>query len=122
MIATHFNKVVYEPLLSSNVPNVHENTVSLLKTLKDHIPDVHVDSIQDALRETELMEDSKLEVDLLQRLNLDGTISQKDVLLIKKIGEEQYGDVWQAKYHGFPMACKILKRQLTPKDAEKVLE
>lgn len=139
LLAQHFTKTVYEPLLASKVPNVHENTVTLLKNMKEHLPDAQGDPIGpshpppsaplpsllthplgEALRDTGAVDDAKLELDLLKKLNLDGTISQKDVLLVKKIGEGQYGDVWQAKYHGFPVACKILKRQLNPKDAEKV--
>src|SRR5690606_34055209 len=102
---------------ASKVPNVHENTVTLLKSMKEHMPDSQGDhigstivyrlgnpSIGEALRENGSPEDSKLELELLKKLNLDGTISQKDVMLIKKIGEGQYGDVWQAKYHGFPVA------------------
>eukprot|EP01128_Nolandella_sp_AFSM9_P006224 TRINITY_DN3151_c0_g1_i1.p1 TRINITY_DN3151_c0_g1~~TRINITY_DN3151_c0_g1_i1.p1 ORF type:complete len:824 (-),score=169.85 TRINITY_DN3151_c0_g1_i1:258-2705(-) len=122
LLASHFTKNVYGPLLNSKVPNVHENTVTLLKNLKEHLPDGQASPIQDALRNNVLFEDSKLEVELLKKLNLDGTIHQKDIILIKKIGEGQYGDVWASKYHGYPVACKVLKRQLTPKDAEKALE
>lgn len=97
LLAQYFTKAVYESLLASKVPNVHENTVTLLKNIKEHLPDEQVEPFQDALRENGVIEDSKLELDLLKKLNLDGTISQKDILLIKKIGEGQYGDVWQVR-------------------------
>lgn len=155
---------VYEPLLASKVPNVAENTLALLKNLREHLPPAaahqlaayhpHALTLHGLAAHTHAAPhahtpgrdtgsggdgsggartaaprsanaqdgEAVLELELLKKLNLDGTIAQKDIVLIKKIGEGQYGDVWQAKYHGFPVACKILKRQLTPKDAEKALE
>lgn len=51
---------------------------------------------------------------LLQKLNFESTI-EWDVLspfLSKKVGEGKYGDVYLGKYHGYPVACKILKSQI----------
>uniref|UniRef100_A0A6B2L2L3 Protein kinase domain-containing protein n=1 Tax=Arcella intermedia TaxID=1963864 RepID=A0A6B2L2L3_9EUKA len=55
-------------------------------------------------------------------MNLEGNMSYRDILLVKKIGEGQYGDVWMGKYHDYPVACKILKRQMTDKESEKAIE
>lgn len=32
-----------------------------------------------------------------------------DVILKKQIGEGAYGSVYLAEYHGYPVACKIIK-------------
>lgn len=51
---------------------------------------------------------------LLQKLNFESTV-EWDALspfLSKKVGEGKYGDVYLGRYHGYPVACKILKSQI----------
>jgi serine/threonine protein kinase len=56
------------------------------------------------------------------RTYFEDSIRWEDLVLIKKVGEGKYGDVYKAKYHDFPVACKIIKKKLTEKDAESTLE
>jgi len=58
----------------------------------------------------------------LIKLHFEDSIKWEDLVLIKKIGEGKYGDVYKAKYHDFPVACKIIKKKLAEKDAESTLE
>lgn len=58
----------------------------------------------------------------LLKLHFEDSVKWEDLVLIKKIGEGKYGDVYKAKYHDFPVACKIIKKKLQEKDAEQTLE
>jgi len=59
---------------------------------------------------------------LLKQLHFEDTVNWEDITLIRKIGEGKYGDVYKALYHGFPVACKIIKKELQESDAESTLE
>lgn len=77
---------------------------------------------------------------LFKSLQMEDTVNWEDISLIRKIGEGKYGDVYkvsrsidalislvthrrvQALYHGFPVACKIIKKELQERDAESTLE
>lgn len=57
-------------------------------------------------------------------------ISFRDLKLGRKIGvgisssnpSGAYGDVYKAKFHGFPVVSKIIKKELREKDSAKTLE
>lgn len=61
---------------------------------------------------------------LLKQLNFESTMRWDELspYISKKIGEGKYGDVYKAKYHGFTVAAKIIKKELSDKDAESTLE
>ena len=40
----------------------------------------------------------------------------------KQIGEGAYGSVYLAEYHGYPVACKIIKAGLNRANAERLLD
>jgi len=52
-------------------------------------------------------------------LHSDDTLRWEDITLITKIGEGKYGDVYKGKYHGFPVACKIIKKKNYKKKTQK---
>eukprot|EP01126_Amoeba_proteus_P039804 TRINITY_DN4216_c0_g2_i10.p1 TRINITY_DN4216_c0_g2~~TRINITY_DN4216_c0_g2_i10.p1 ORF type:complete len:680 (-),score=115.23 TRINITY_DN4216_c0_g2_i10:545-2584(-) len=59
-----------------------------------------------------------------KKLNFESSISWADLRpeIQTKIGEGKYGDVFKAYYHAFPIACKVIKKELTENDAEQTLE
>lgn len=59
---------------------------------------------------------------LLRDMDLDGNIRWSDVRQHHKVGDGVFGDVWKAEYHGYTVACKVLKTKLSAKDAEKTIE
>eukprot|EP01129_Flabellula_baltica_P006020 TRINITY_DN2218_c0_g1_i1.p1 TRINITY_DN2218_c0_g1~~TRINITY_DN2218_c0_g1_i1.p1 ORF type:complete len:795 (+),score=145.22 TRINITY_DN2218_c0_g1_i1:40-2424(+) len=73
-------------------------------------------------RNGNLITDLERYTQLLRDLDLDGNLKWSDINLIKKVGEGVYGDVWMADYNGHKVACKVIKKELTPKDIEKTLE
>jgi serine/threonine protein kinase len=52
------------------------------------------------------------------------TVVWNDIKIEKKIGSGAYGDVYKARYHGYPIAVKIIKESLSAEEAkrEKILE
>ena len=58
----------------------------------------------------------------LYKLHFEDSIKWEELVLLKNIGEGKYGDVFKARYHDYPVACKIIKRKLNDKDAESMLE
>eukprot|EP01125_Pyxidicula_operculata_P014413 TRINITY_DN4795_c0_g1_i5.p1 TRINITY_DN4795_c0_g1~~TRINITY_DN4795_c0_g1_i5.p1 ORF type:complete len:537 (-),score=76.51 TRINITY_DN4795_c0_g1_i5:14-1624(-) len=48
--------------------------------------------------------------------------SELSPYITKKIGEGKYGDVYKAKYHGYTVACKIIKKEIQERDADQALE
>lgn len=46
----------------------------------------------------------------------------QDIQLNKKIGEGAYGSVYLAEYHGYPVACKVIKAGLNRTNAERLLD
>lgn len=62
----------------------------------------------------------------LKQLKFESTLHWEELspFISKKIGEGKYGDVYKAKYHGYPVACKIIKKelQMNEKESEQTLE
>lgn len=54
--------------------------------------------------------------------NLDDNISEKDIILQRKVGEGAYGSVYLAEYNGYPVACKVIKAGITQENARKILD
>jgi serine/threonine protein kinase len=54
--------------------------------------------------------------------NLDDNISEKDIILQRKVGEGAYGSVFLAEFNGYPVACKIIKSGITAENAKKILD
>jgi serine/threonine protein kinase len=52
------------------------------------------------------------------------TVVWNDIKIEKKIGSGAYGDVYKARYHGYPIAVKIIKESLSAEETkrEKILE
>jgi len=49
--------------------------------------------------------------------------SEKDIVLKKKVGQGAYGAVYLAEiYHGYPVACKIIRDGLDATNVNKILE
>eukprot|EP01130_Rhizamoeba_saxonica_P013786 TRINITY_DN5920_c0_g1_i1.p1 TRINITY_DN5920_c0_g1~~TRINITY_DN5920_c0_g1_i1.p1 ORF type:complete len:526 (-),score=106.59 TRINITY_DN5920_c0_g1_i1:27-1604(-) len=112
-------------LVSSETATVRDKSAAILGALVDTKTDIPPDmnrAVDTALRNIGLMNDHVDYTQLLDDLDLDETIDWREITLVRKIGEGQYGDVWMAEYHGFPVACKIIKKTLTPRDAEKTIE
>lgn len=59
---------------------------------------------------------------LLEKLNLEDNIKPQDIVLKKVVGEGAFGSVYLAEYHGYPVACKIIKAGLNRNNAAKVLD
>eukprot|EP01125_Pyxidicula_operculata_P005959 TRINITY_DN2081_c0_g1_i2.p1 TRINITY_DN2081_c0_g1~~TRINITY_DN2081_c0_g1_i2.p1 ORF type:complete len:711 (+),score=114.33 TRINITY_DN2081_c0_g1_i2:92-2224(+) len=59
---------------------------------------------------------------LLEKLNIDDQIKAKDIVLKKVVGEGAFGSVYLAEYHGYPVACKVIKTGLNKSNAAKVLD
>eukprot|EP01130_Rhizamoeba_saxonica_P000748 TRINITY_DN10673_c0_g1_i1.p1 TRINITY_DN10673_c0_g1~~TRINITY_DN10673_c0_g1_i1.p1 ORF type:complete len:813 (+),score=144.14 TRINITY_DN10673_c0_g1_i1:38-2440(+) len=90
--------------------------------LETDVIDSEIENIQEAIANNAIMTMPVDYNELLERLDLKGSVNYEEIELQKKIGEGVYGDVWFAEYHGFPVACKIIKKSLNPRDAEKTLE
>eukprot|EP01126_Amoeba_proteus_P039243 TRINITY_DN4126_c0_g1_i9.p1 TRINITY_DN4126_c0_g1~~TRINITY_DN4126_c0_g1_i9.p1 ORF type:complete len:744 (+),score=122.21 TRINITY_DN4126_c0_g1_i9:83-2314(+) len=54
--------------------------------------------------------------------NLDDNMLEKDIVLQRKIGEGAYGSVFLAEFNGYPVACKVIKTELTQENAKKILD
>eukprot|EP01126_Amoeba_proteus_P039236 TRINITY_DN4126_c0_g1_i1.p1 TRINITY_DN4126_c0_g1~~TRINITY_DN4126_c0_g1_i1.p1 ORF type:complete len:494 (+),score=69.93 TRINITY_DN4126_c0_g1_i1:239-1720(+) len=54
--------------------------------------------------------------------DLDDNMSEKDIILQRKIGEGAYGSVFLAEFNGYPVACKVIKTELTQENAKKILD
>jgi len=80
--------------------------------------------VSNALRTSKLIhEDSDNYVaGLLAKLNVDEQIKAKDIVLKKVVGEGAFGSVYLAEYHGYPVACKVIKAGLNRSNASKVLD
>lgn len=59
---------------------------------------------------------------LLEKLNLEDNIKPQDIILKKVVGEGAFGSVYLAEYHGYPVACKVIKAGLNRTNAAKVLD
>ncbi len=49
-------------------------------------------------------------------------IRPTDVTLKRQIGEGAYGRVYLAEYHGYPVACKIIRAGINRANAERLLD
>eukprot|EP01125_Pyxidicula_operculata_P020107 TRINITY_DN735_c0_g1_i2.p1 TRINITY_DN735_c0_g1~~TRINITY_DN735_c0_g1_i2.p1 ORF type:complete len:765 (+),score=123.45 TRINITY_DN735_c0_g1_i2:291-2585(+) len=49
-------------------------------------------------------------------------IQESNVILKKKLGEGAYGSVHLAEFHGYPVACKIIKNGVDKSNIQKILE
>eukprot|EP01127_Copromyxa_protea_P013464 TRINITY_DN3638_c0_g1_i1.p1 TRINITY_DN3638_c0_g1~~TRINITY_DN3638_c0_g1_i1.p1 ORF type:complete len:805 (+),score=133.08 TRINITY_DN3638_c0_g1_i1:54-2468(+) len=54
--------------------------------------------------------------------NLDDNMSEKDIILQRKVGEGAYGSVYLAEFNGYPVACKVIKAGITQENARKILD
>jgi len=52
----------------------------------------------------------------------EDNISEKDILIQHLIGEGAYGSVYLAEFNGYPVACKVIKSELTQENARKILD
>jgi serine/threonine protein kinase len=78
--------------------------------------------VSNTLRTTKLLHDDIYLAGLLEKLNLDDNIRSKDIVLKKMVGEGAFGSVYLAEYHGYPVACKVIKVGLNRSNASKVLD
>mmetsp|Transcript_12616 Transcript_12616/g.14037 ORF Transcript_12616/g.14037 Transcript_12616/m.14037 type:complete len:733 (+) Transcript_12616:25-2223(+) len=116
-------------LLTSSDPKIQKNSALALKYLSQRNEknmrrierEKKTDLLMHVLTKRGGGNPSKIANMFLSQLSDDDIIKWEDITLIRKIGEGKYGDVYKGKYHGHPVACKILKRELTEKDAAAAL-
>eukprot|EP01126_Amoeba_proteus_P009255 TRINITY_DN13508_c0_g1_i12.p1 TRINITY_DN13508_c0_g1~~TRINITY_DN13508_c0_g1_i12.p1 ORF type:complete len:538 (-),score=117.89 TRINITY_DN13508_c0_g1_i12:198-1811(-) len=73
---------------------------------------------------TEVLSQPTNTKEMLNKLNLDQNVRWKDVVLKKKIGEGEFGDVWQGMYFDFEVAVKIIKmkNEMSTSEVRKAIE
>lgn len=131
-----FTASITDQLLKSDVPNVKEATISILDRIEDESGittssessapaatvtsrrHLHFSIYSNYLLATSSESTSDSEPreatpkneteDLLRKLNLEESVRWQDIVLIKKIGEGQYGDVWEGNFQIF---CFLLLTQ-----------
>lgn len=118
-------------MLNSSIEKIQRNSAVTLKNLStDNEKNMKrierengVDSLMQVLGKNGLEYDGNTTISKnFLKIHFEDAIKWEDLMLIKKIGEGKYGNVYKAKYHDFPVACKIIKKKLQEKDAESTLE
>eukprot|EP00028_Trichosphaerium_sp_Am-I-7-wt_P012674 CAMPEP_0168518466 /NCGR_PEP_ID=MMETSP0405-20121227/6728_1 /TAXON_ID=498012 /ORGANISM="Trichosphaerium sp, Strain Am-I-7 wt" /LENGTH=901 /DNA_ID=CAMNT_0008538801 /DNA_START=84 /DNA_END=2789 /DNA_ORIENTATION=+ len=127
--------VLRNSVLTTDDRNSPRNSPDATKQAPKRVIDVKEESVDHKKRrkptkkshskhESESSGDSSEDIadTLKQKLGDEDRINWKDITIVKKIGKGQYGEVWLASYHEFPVACKIIKKELQEEELVETLE
>lgn len=132
ILENYFTVELSEKLIMSRAPRIKEATYALLDFFSEENGEATSSSIEvsvDPATSSNKTPTEKKENDVpastqevLKQLNLEESIKSEDLTLTKRIGEGQYGDVWMGLYHSYPVAIKVIKKEMTSQDALKALD